>query len=264
MKKTRILFRIVIISLIIFFLYKDYYDGATFHKSTDFEKHVDSISFEAGEIIEFQIKDTYNDRTSVCQLRVPENYTATKPTPLFVYFSPGKGSYRVKHVPSFVDFKEYFVLALPYLNDHLPRIAIRDGFIDDLWFYDKELLEYVVSYIPNLSSNRKIAGGFSSGAHFIGSGLDQNWDGFTNFFNGFILHEGGGSPDMSYKGITPSHKILLTYGKNSNGFGEYVAELMTEDNKNVVVYPLEDTGHEINDLTVEFISSWTKYAFNKE
>ena len=222
----------------------------------------ESVEFKAGKTIQFEIKNPYNETTSICELRVPTNYSKNKETPIFVWFNHGGGSYNVKNVPEFVDFDEYFVLALPYLDNQLPRIAIKEGHIDELWEYDRPMLEYVINLIPNLHSNIKIAGGFSSGAHFVASGLDRDWEGFTDFFTGYIIHEGGYAPEMTYQGIQSSDDVLVTYGSSIDSYGKLVAEMMKQYHSNITEYAVPDTGHEITPQTIEYIRDWVDERFD--
>lgn len=221
------------------------------------------VKLKAGKTIKLKIHDSYTNQDSICELRVPENYSKLEPTPIFVWFSPGKGSSSISSVPHFVNFEDYFILALPYLDNQLPRLAIKDGTIDEFWDYDYTMLAYVINIIPNLSSNTRIAGGFSSGAHFVASGLDRDWAGFTDFFTGYIIHEGGYAPEMVYSGIKPSDKILVTYGASINSYGKLVAQMMSQEHKeNLTVYAVPDTGHEITTQTTEYIKNWLDENFN--
>lgn len=226
------------------------------YEINDFEAKSTDIELKPGSTIQFKFQDTYEDTMRICELRVPENYSEDRLMPIFVWFSPGHGSYSVESVPSFVDFSEYFVLALPYLNNQLPRLAIRDGYIDDLWEYDKPMLEYVKTIIPNLSSSRRIAAGFSSGAHFVATGLDKDWEGFTDFFTGYVIHEGGYAPKMIFNGIEPSDKVLVTYGVNFDSSAKTVAQLIAQDRANVTVYGVPNTKHEITDETLKYVRAW--------
>lgn len=261
MKKFAAAVSILISFVSIYIVYENVIKDTFVYDIKDFETASEDIDLKAGKTMQFRFHSSYGEDVSVCELKVPKNYSKDKPSPIFVWFAPGKGSYSVQKVPPFVDFDEYFVLALPYFKNQLPRLAIQGGFIDDFWDYNKPMFDYVIHNIPNLSKNKRIAAGFSSGAHYVGSGLDRNWDGFTNFFTRYVIHEGGGAPDMTYKGIKPSDKILLTYGDSSNGYGKVVEEFITRDHKNVTVYAVPNTGHEITPQTLEYIRGWIDYTF---
>lgn len=219
------------------------------------------INFKPSSTIQFKINNPYNETISICELRVPENYKKDIEIPIFVWFGPGHGNNNIKNVPEFVDFKNFFILALPYLDNQLPKKAIKEGYIDEFWEYSHPMLEYVLNRIPNVSQNIRIVAGYSSGAHFIGSGLDRNWEGFTDYFTGYILHEGGYAPEMTYEGLYPLDEVLVTYGLKYDSPVKIVAELMMQNHKNTTTYALPNTGHEITPETIKYIRRWVEEKF---
>lgn len=260
--KKFIIISLAISSLVFIFLNKINPSKTIIHKTDNQDSNFEYLQLNPKEIVEFKI-DNLNNTTTVYELRVPDNYSKEKDMPLFVWFAPNKGSNKISKIPPFVDFKEFFILALPYLDNSLPRIAIRDGYINDFWEYNKPMLEFVLEQIPNISSDVKIAGGFSSGAHYVASGLDMNWEGFTDFFTGYILHEGGYAPHMSYEGIYPSDEVLVTYGANvDDNPVKIVAEIMKQNHSKTTVYELPNTVHNITPETIAYIRSWVKEKFN--
>lgn len=264
MKKLLIFLIVPIVFIGSFFMYTAFLQHTIVYEIENGEVKGQQIKLTVGKTLQFQLYDSYKDIKSVCELRVPENYSSNKPTPLLVWFSSGQGSHSIKDVPAFVDFKEYFVLALPYLNNQLPRLAIKQGSINAMWEYDKVMLDFVRTLIPNLSHNRRIAAGFSSGAHFVGAGLDLKWSGFTDFFTAYILHEGGYSPNMEYKGIKSTDKVLVTYGDAIRSYGKVVADAMVSKHLNIDVYAVPNTGHEINEATTLYVRNWIERTFTKE
>ncbi len=155
-----------------------------------------------------------DNREAQCEVHIPKNYTSDKPVPIFVWFNGGKGDYRVDGAKGLVDFDQFVVVALPYPNGKFPRIAVDEGDIDAHWKFQKPMLDKIRELIPNIDPNIRIAGGTSSGAHNVGSGLNQKWHGFYDYFNAFILHEGGYAPSTEYKGA--SRKLLLViWGEKS-------------------------------------------------
>ena len=156
-------------------------------------------------------------KSGQCQLRVPKNYDPIRPRPLLVWFSGDPRSHVAKGASGLVDFDEFLVLALPYPNGRLPRLAVEAGAgeINAFWEFQKPMLERVIAMVPNISEEVRIAGGCSSGRHLVGSALDQKWRGFCDYFTSFVLHEGGYSPEMEFSGTRSSHRILVIYGENS-------------------------------------------------
>ncbi len=267
MKKTTLLFIVFFFFFSFYIVYDNFIKkGFVFghryvYDINNFDTSSSDINLKAGKTLQFRFHNSYDDEISICELHVPKNYSKDKEIPIFVWFAPGNGSYSVKNVPALVDFDEYFILALPYLNNQLPRLAIQGGNIDQFWEYDKPMFEYVIDNIPNLSEDVRIAAGFSSGAHFVSSALDRDWIGFTDFFTGYIIHEGGGAPQMTYKGIKPFHKILITYGDSYNSYGKLVADMMKQVRKDITVYAVPNTKHELNSQSIEYIKEWINETF---
>ena len=198
------------------------------------------------------------------EIRVPENYTVNKPIPLLVWFSPGGGSSSVSSIPPIVDFSKFLVVALPYPGNKLPRLAIKAGKkqIDSFWEYERPMLEYVKDIIPNISKDVRIAAGFSSGAHLVGSGLDRDWLGFADFFTIYVIHEGGYAPDMTYHGVKSNHKILITYGLQNNSYGKVVVRKMKKAGITPTVKRLAHTGHSMSEEAIDAIRRWIEFTVN--
>jgi hypothetical protein len=195
---------------------------------------------------------------SCCEVRIPENYSTNVPVPLLVWFSGGKGSHQIQRVPEIVDFSRFVVVALPYPDGDKPRLAITDDTIDRFWDYQSNMLHCVQLMVPNISEDIRIVGGFSSGAHLVGAGLDSQWTGFVDYFNIFILHEGGTSKFMRYDGISDHHQVLISYGEDTpyRGFQEYLVDRMVQTNRNITVLEIPDTRHELNSKATEAIRNW--------
>ena len=221
-----------------------------------------SNTFIAGTVVRLQVPDVVGgdgvDRSF--EVRVPEEYKKDKPLPLLVWFSPGGGSDRVGAVPAIVDFHKFLVVAIPYPGNKLPRLAIKAGEkqINAFWEYEKPMLEYLQDSFPNISQRVRIAAGFSSGAHLIGSGIDMDWQGFTDFFTTFILHEGGYAPKMHFEGIHEDHNILLSYGTKPGyrSYGAVVAREMKRYGLHPSIIKLPHTTHAMTQESIDAIQEW--------
>lgn len=85
-----------------------------------------------------------NGLVSKCEIRLPNNYSASSEFPLLVWFSGGKGSHQTNSANGIVDFERFIVAAIPYPNGDLPRLAVNDRSIDRFWDYQKPILEAVI------------------------------------------------------------------------------------------------------------------------
>ena len=205
------------------------------------------------EVPQFLANDT---KQRVFEVRIPEEYRPDKEMPLLVWFSPGGGSNSISSIPPIVDKTKFILVALPYPDNQLPRVGIETNTIDSFGDYERPMLEYMKYMIPNIDQKTKIAAGFSSGAHLVGSGLDRNWIGFTDFFTVYVLHEGGGSPSNTYQGVKSTHKILVTYGLQNNSYGQVVVSNMKKSGIVPDVIKLPNTGHEMSQESIDAIRQW--------
>ena len=194
------------------------------------------------------------------EVRVPEAYQKDKPLPLLVWFSPGGGSDSVGAMPPIVNFQKFLVVAIPYPGNKLPRLAIKAGEkqINAFWEYEKPMLAYLQERFPNISQHIRIAAGFSSGAHLIGSGIDMDWQGFTDFFTTFVLHEGGYAPKMHYDGMRIDHKVLVSYGTKPGyrSYGAVVAREMKRHGLRPTIIKLPHTTHAMTQESIDAIREW--------
>lgn len=251
-------------AIFIFFLLIIGYSAKTSFLDDDYLSDTEhtNTTLSAGQVIRLDVPEIQNNdgvRRSF-EVRVPEEYRKDEPVPLLVWFSPGGGSDRVMSVPPIVDFHTFLVAAIPYPNHRLPRLAIKakQKKINDFWEYEKPMLDYLQDRFPNISQHIRIAAGFSSGAHLIGSGIDLDWEGFTDFFTAFVLHEGGYAPKMHFSGMRPEHKLLVTYGtaKGYRSYGSVVVRKMRHAGVHPDVIKLPHTTHAMTQESIEAIREW--------
>lgn len=154
-----------------------------------------------------------------CEVQIPKEFKEGKPVPLFVWISGGSGSKRIKGAKGIVDFDKYVVVGLPIAQGVVPRIDYKSAEkMKAIWDIQGPMLKKLRNLIPNLNPNMSIVCGTSNGAHVIGTGLDQRWDGFYDFFNAFIMHEGGACPSYKFKGAN-GKKVLVLWGAASPFIG---------------------------------------------
>lgn len=219
-------------------------------------------------IMEFPELGTMADgKPAQCELSIPKNFEADKPVPFLVWFSGGKGSHKTSSARGLVDFDTFLVLALPYPNGRLPRLAVDDGedAINEFWDFQRPMLEQVIELVPNISEEVKIAAGSSSGGHLVGSALDQKWKGFYDYFTGFILHEGGYSPEMKFSGVRSRHHILIAFGENSNTreWQEYFMEHFDRARGRADKIEIPKAGHGLNNEGRQLIREWIDETFEE-
>lgn len=223
-------------------------------------KDKDGRTIEPGEtiVLEFpELQEMAGGQKPMCELRIPENYSADKTFPLFVWYSGGKGSHKVGGANGMVDFKEFIVVAIPYPGGRLPRLAVNDGDIDDFWDYQAPMLERVNELIPNISEEVRIAGGSSSGAHMVGSGICQKWKGFIDYFTAYVLHEGGYAPEKNYRAARKK-PVLVIYGEKSKAYPwqKTFNEAIEDSRADLTFIALPNDGHGLSGEGRKHIREW--------
>lgn len=209
-------------------------------------------------ILEFpELPKMHDGQTAACEIHIPKNFSYPKPVPLLVWFGGGSGSHRVDGAKGLVDFDEFVVVALPYPNGKFPRIAVNDGDIDRHWKFQRTMLEKVIALIPNLDRKIRIVGGTSSGAHNTGSGLDQRWSGFTDYFNAFVLHEGGSSPSNQFQGAK-GKLVYVLWGEKSTAreWQEWFNPHIERSGAKLTIESLPEAGHGLTGEGRALIRKW--------
>lgn len=180
----------------------------------------DAQALAAGSVITLDFPELLpmaDGKPAQCEILLPTDYAPDKTFPLLVWFSGGKGSSNVARAKNLVDPSQFIVVALPYPEGRLPRLAVQDGQIDEFWKYLKPMLEKVREKVPNIDPKLRIAGGSSSGGHLVGSGICQKWRGFADYFTAYILHEGGSAPKDRYDAVR-GKPVLVVYGEKSTAY----------------------------------------------
>lgn len=198
------------------------------------------------------------EKPAQCEVWIPDSYTASESFPLFVWFGGGGGNHKVQAAGGMVDFDRFIVVALPYPDGRLPRLGVRDGGIEDFWAFQYPMLERIKSLIPNISETVRIVAGSSSGGHLIGSSLDLDWPGYTDYFTAFVLHEGGTSPNMTFEGVPEDAKVLITYGGKSKSkkWQQYFMEKFRAAHEATTFVEIPEAGHGLNGEGKEAIKKW--------
>lgn len=209
---------------------------------------------------------TANGQSAGCEISIPSTYRADAPVPLLVWISGGKGSDRIGGAADLVDADRFVIIALPF-PESVPSVrdAVGKRTVNQVWDYQRPMLQKVRELIPNLDPEIQIVGGTSNGAHAIGTGFDQDWEGFADGFTGFILHEGGSSPGGDYRSAR-GKTMLVAYGDKSSaldwqkGFNDRIEH--SRPKLDIVEIPGE--GHGLGADGRKRIRAWIDEKFPKE
>ncbi len=195
---------------------------------------------------------------SICQIHIPATYTPEGDFPLLVWFSGGKGSSNIAAARELVDFDQFVVVTLPYPEGRSARLAVKNGTIGEFWDYLEPMMAAVRKTVPNISKRLRITGGSSNGAHLVGSAICQRWDGFSDYFTAYILHEGGYAPDKDYSAAR-GKRMLIVYGEKSTAHAWQLTfnKAIKPSEARLTFVALPDAGHGLTDEGRQRIREWT-------
>lgn len=218
----------------------------------------------ASFMLEFpDLPETADGKPAACEVHIPSNFNYPEPVPTLFWMSGGKGSRNVSSANGVVDFERFIVVALPFPKS-VPSVkkAVEDRKVDDVWEFQKSMVASVKELVPNIDPDVILVGGSSNGAHAIGSGLDQKWDGFCDYFSGFILHEGGSSPGGRYAGARGKRILLVSGGKSPHTDYQRGLEKQFHDVRpKLTIEVVPGEGHELGEQGRARIKSWIEEQF---
>lgn len=136
--------KLIVISVILLFIFLGVNKSLKSPTDVQVETSNNISQLAPGKTLRLEVPQFLADdnKQRVFEVRIPETYTPDKNMPLLVWFSPGGGSNRIGSIPPIVDKTKFLLVALPYPDNQLPRLAIKSGSIDSFWDYEKPMLEY--------------------------------------------------------------------------------------------------------------------------
>lgn len=216
----------------------------------------------AGEVLTLafpELGPMHDGLPAACEVSVPKDYDPARPSPLLVWFGGGKGSHAVASARGLVDFDRFVVVALPYPEGRLPRLAAEELRVEEHWDFHRVMLARVDALLPNLDPALRVAAGTSSGAHYLAYGLDQRWPGFGEAFAAFVLHEGGAAPLSSAIPGARGRRLLVAWGTRSESlwWREWFNDRVAMVGADLTLTPIPGAGHGLDDKGRRVIRAWT-------
>lgn len=192
------------------------------------------------------------------QIRIPENYKADQPVPLALFLGGGAGSDNCDALNSFVDSKDYILVAFPYSKAYSsPMKAYHAGHSKELIAFQKPMLERLQALVPNSDPDHRVVIGTSNGAHSIGVASCDGWDEFTDFFSAYVLHEGGGSQSGNFKNLKRKNVYVMMGDSSPNkAFAESIARSVEKSNSKAETYSAPGEGHGMGDDSRRAAKAW--------
>ncbi|HSJ03556.1 MAG TPA: SHD1 domain-containing protein [Verrucomicrobium sp.] len=201
----------------------------------------------------------HNGDPAACNVRIPETFDPTKPVPLLVWITGGKGSNKPDGGFSLVDKTKYVIAGLPYPDTApSPNKAMGEGKIDVILDYQQIMLAELVKLLPNLDPQVRIVAGFSNGAHTIGSGISEGRKEFIELFNAFVVIEGGAQTNSSKRKLRDKYGYFA-WGNTGNGSKTYMKLMMAaakDARLEVTEHEMDGVAHEFPATEKELVKNW--------
>ncbi len=197
------------------------------------------------------------DQPAEVNLRIPDNYDASRPVPLIVWLGGGEGGNQFGPCTALVDRTEFVMAGLPFPKGaDNPNQANMVGQFDEIWEYHETMLQEIQTMIPNLDPRLRIIAGFSNGAHAIDGMLSEERD-FRDFFTAYVLIEGGNG-DGSYRQVRdrPIYVAWGTQGNTNQSGGQAVAKKAERAGMQLVWHAMEGVGHQFPAEEKALVREW--------
>lgn len=202
-----------------------------------------------------------NGQAASCQVRIPDNFDPGTPVPLLVWINGGKGSNAPGGGLPMVDSSKFAVAALPYPgNNPAPRDALSEGKIGAIFDYHKPMLEEIRKLLPNLDEKIRIVAGFSNGAHLIGTAIESGLPDYVDFFNVFVIVEGGARSSSAETKLRGKFAYLAwgtdTAKRGSKDYMQAMVGGVEEAKLETTISEMQGEGHAFPETEKAKVKTW--------
>lgn len=160
------------------------------------------------------------------KIRLPDNYDPLEPMPLLLWFHGGDGGFDPGEGLRVADPLRYAVAAMPYPSTvPAPKDALNEGKMDAIRDYHMAMLVKLFETFPNIDPVVRVAGGFSNGAHTVGTYLTSGEREFIGSFNAFVIIEGGSRAGLARKPLRHRY-AYLAWGGTEKGTGPFMQTML--------------------------------------
>lgn len=192
------------------------------------------------------------------QVRIPSGYDPAKKCPLIIWMGGGDGGNTASTGSLLVDTATFICAGLPFPKGaNNPKQSNMVGDFKRIWKYHKPMLEELNRVVPNIDTRLRIIGGFSNGAHCIDGLLDEAKD-YTDWFNCFILVEGGGHASRWPR--KDNQFACVLWGETSSGkalnIGENNVHLAKRAKMILMSEEMKGVGHEFAAPYIPKVREW--------
>jgi len=225
-------------------------EGASSAAGVPDERAGKTLSFEFPELI----KDMRGEAAAI-NVRVPTTFDADKPVPLFIYLGGGNGGNSPGGASGLTN-DDFLCVGFPYPDDgRNPAQDNMVGSFDEVWDYWEPMLKKLDEEFPNIDKRLRMIGGFSNGGHAIDGLLGES--AFADYFNAFILIDGGGALGGKYRSSKGEH-CYIAWGENSPNAinAEEVVSRARRSGMEYVESEMEGVGHAFPESEKKKVRTW--------
>ncbi|MEY4482695.1 MAG: hypothetical protein RL693_147 [Verrucomicrobiota bacterium] len=184
-----------------------------------------------------------HDAPTKMQVTIPTTYDPAKKVPLVVWMEGGDGSNTNGTAQAIVDSAQFVCVGLPFPKGaNNPNQANMVGDYKSIWKYHKTMLDALIKVVPNIEPRLRIVGGFSNGAHAIDGILDEG-KGYTDYFNVFVLVDGGGHSNSWPKNGNQFACVLWGETSPANALGQNNRDLAKRAKMEFMAEEMKGVGH---------------------
>lgn len=208
------------------------------------------------------------DWESQVSVYFPENYNTQAQFPVLVWLGGGAGSLgnNLKLARQITQNRDFVCVNLPLYKRRVEplaadesnawgRLIVQQEDSGVIWQQYRVLLDAVLRSVPNLDRSKIFLGGFSNGANTTAVLLNDPNLNLFQYFNHFILVEGGNM--LSSFSRVQGHPLLILEGdERQPRFFEAAFEAMEEEVPNVEYILMEETGHELPERYQAELRRW--------
>ena len=218
----------------------------------------DTTDERAGKTLTFELPGLINDmrgEPAAINVKVPTRYDPAKPVPLFIYLGGGNGGNSPGGASGLTN-DDFLCVGFPYPDDgRNPAQDNMVGSFDEVWAYWEPMLKKLDEEFPNIDKRLRMIGGFSNGGHAIDGLLGET--AFAEYFNAFILIDGGGSLGGKYRSSKGEH-CYIAWGENSPN-AVNAEEVVTRARRSGMEYvesEMKSVGHAFPESEKEKVKAW--------
>jgi len=226
------------------------HSDASMTSKTPDERAGKTLTYEFPELI----KDMRGEPAAI-KVKVPAKYDPAKPVPLFIYLGGGNGGNSPAGASGLTK-DDFLCVGFPYPDDgRNPAQDNMVGSFDEVWEYWEPMLKKLDEEFPNIDERLRMIGGFSNGGHAIDGLLGET--AFADYFNAFILIDGGGALGGKYRSAKGEH-CYIAWGENSPNAvnAEEVETRARRSGMKYVASEMKGVGHAFPESEKEKVKAW--------